>query len=84
MVIIQKNLKTYTFEVIIKNFENTNYLIGEKEYEAYNVTLEWLYEKDLGYDTNAILTLIKDENVISVVSEKRIEDNEEVVDEMNS
>jgi len=71
-------------EVIIKNVENTNYLIGEKEYEAYNVTLEWLYEKDLGYDTNAILTLIKDENVISVVSEKRIEDVVNVVDEMSS
>lgn len=60
-------------EVIIKNVENTTYLINDVEFEAYNVNIEWLYEKDFGYDTSAILTLIKKDNVISVVEEKRIE-----------
>lgn len=30
------------------------------EYEAYNVSITWDYEKDLGYETQANLTLIKD------------------------
>ena len=71
-------------EVIVKSVENTTYLIGNTEYESYNVNVEWLYEKDLGYDTNAVLTLIRKNNVVSVVEEKRIDLIEETNVDLNS
>lgn len=37
------------------------------EYEAYNVSISWDYEKDLGYETTANLTLIKDGKKLYIV-----------------
>lgn len=64
--------------VIIKNIENTNFIINDLEHEAYNINIEWNYEEDLGYDTSAILTLIKCEKEIFVAEEKRVDINLEI------
>ena len=40
------------------NVETSPFTIGEDEYESYIVKLSWSYEKDLGYDKNATITLI--------------------------
>ena len=40
------------------NVETSTFTIGEDEYESYIVKLSWSYEKDLGYDKNATITLI--------------------------
>lgn len=61
-------------EVIIKNFEESTYTIGSTEYFSYIINMEWLYTKDLGYDNSAVITLINDNDVISVVEEQRVED----------
>lgn len=60
-------------EVVVNSVENIIYLIDTTEYEAYKVNVEWLYEKDLGYDTSANLILININNKISVVEENRVE-----------
>ena len=60
-------------EVFVKSLEHTTYTIDSDQYEAYNINVEWVYEKDLGYDTNANIVLIKNDNSISVVEEKRVE-----------
>ena len=62
-------------EVIIENVEESTYLIDSKEYDSYVITLSWLYKKDLGYDTEAVLTLINKDGIISVIEEKRLEKN---------
>lgn len=61
-------------EVIVKSIEETIYIIDSTEYLGYIINIEWLYTKDLGYDTSALLTLVNDNGVISVVEEKRVED----------
>ena len=38
--------------------EASTFTIGEEEYDSYVVTLSWSYEKNLGYDTNATITLV--------------------------
>ena len=40
------------------NVETSTFTIGEDEYESYIVKLSWSYEKDLGYDKKATITLI--------------------------
>ena len=63
-------------EVVIKNVETVYYLLNDVEISAYKVNVEWLYEKDLGYDTSANLILINDNNMVSVLEESRVEDVE--------
>ena len=58
-------------EVIINNIEESKYIIGSKEYQSYIIDIDWLYEKDLGYDTEALITLINDNNIISVVAQSK-------------
>lgn len=64
-------------EVIIDSVEDATYTIEATNFVAYNVKVHWLYKKDLEYDEDAILTLIRDNNIISVVEENRVEDLEE-------
>ena len=45
----------------------TKYTYGETEYDAYLVTLNWEYKKDLGYDKSMKLTLIKDSDKLYIV-----------------
>ena len=48
--------------------EQTSYKINETEYDAYFVTIAWDYQSDLGYDKNAKLTIIKEENKLSIIA----------------
>ena len=56
-----------------ETIENTKYSYNNNEYEAYKVTLNWTYEKDLGYVTKGEVTLIKKENKLYVVAYKGVE-----------
>jgi len=60
-------------EIFVDNVNETTYKINELDYKAYQVLISWKYDKDLGYPMSAYLTLIEENNIISVVSEKRIE-----------
>ena len=57
----------------VKNVEITNY--GTDKYKmndttinSYDVTLKVEYQKDLGYDKNVAVTLVKDGNNYSIVT----------------
>ena len=39
--------------------ETSTFTIGEEEYESFVVNINWSYVSDLGYDDNAIITLIE-------------------------
>lgn len=51
-----------------ENVENTEYKFNNETYEAYKVTLNWEYEKDNDYDKKGIVTLIKKDNKLYVVT----------------
>ncbi len=60
--------------ITIDNREDVEYTIGEKTYPAYKETISWEYEKDLGYDNKATVTLIKDQDKVYVVEYQTIEE----------
>ena len=51
---------------IVNNVEITN----EEEVPSYVVTLNWTYDKDLGYDKNAKITMIRKDKKLYVVEYK--------------
>ena len=51
----------------LKSNEKTTYKIKDKEYEAYIIELSWEYEKDLEYDKEGKVTIIKDNDKLYVV-----------------
>lgn len=56
-------------EVNVEEVSNKSFKIDEIEYSGYVVKLSWSYEKDLGYDTEATLDLIKRDNKIYVLKQ---------------
>lgn len=52
----------------VTNIEKTTYKKENNTQEAYEIELSWTYEKDLGYDNDAKITMIKEENKLSIVS----------------
>ena len=63
-------------EIFVKNVEESTYKIGDDDLPSYEITMNWLFERDLGYDVDAKLILVKDGEYISVVEESRVEENE--------
>ncbi len=54
-------------EVTINDINKSTYKINEKEFESYILNLSWKYKEDLGYQTTAKLSLIKDDNKLYIV-----------------
>ena len=54
--------------------EQTKFEIDKSEYDAYVINLEWEYDKDLGYDKKAEVTLVKKDNKLYVVKHSPIID----------
>lgn len=55
-------------KVDIKKIENTEYMKGENSLEGYLINASITYQKDLGYDKNVLLTLVKEDNKLYVVN----------------
>lgn len=63
-------------EVEIISVTNTTYKLIDKDVEAYKVTAKISYKKDLGYDKEATIYLIKNEKKLEIVSfTPKIEEN---------
>lgn len=66
--------KTRTQELpVVKSIETTEskkgkYQMEGQTKESYEVNVTWTYEKDLGYDLKGTLTMVRDENKISIVA----------------
>ena len=56
-------------EITIDDITKDSYTIGTDytDEEAYVVTLSWTYEKDMGYQTEATLTFVHEDNKLSLV-----------------
>lgn len=46
----------------------SKFMFDNEELLAYDIVLEWTYEKDLGYDTASTLKVVKKDNKLYVVS----------------
>lgn len=68
-------------EVNIQSIEESLYAIDSNEYKSYNIVINWNYDKELGYDTSAVLTLINVDNKISVFEHRKVSvsENEEII-----
>lgn len=56
--------------IVITDVTNSKYTLQEKDIDSYIVSLKWDYEKDLGYDKEGYVTLIKEDNKVYVVEYK--------------
>lgn len=56
--------------VEITNEKESTFKINEEEVPSYVVTLNWTYDKDLGYDKNATITMIRKDKKLYVVEYK--------------
>lgn len=56
-------------EVTVTNIiqKSYTYLTNKKDTKAYEVTLNWLYEEDLGYETTGTVIMIHDGNKLSII-----------------
>ena len=53
--------------VEVNSIQNTHYTIGEKEFDAFEIELQWNYVQDLGYDNSGLIKIIKDNDKVYVV-----------------
>ena len=55
--------------VNVDNIETVSYTIGTDvtDDNAYQVSLSWTYKKDLGYQTDAVLTFVHEDNKLALV-----------------
>lgn len=63
----KQELPTVT-KVEVDKIENTEYKKGNQTLPGYLITATLTYQKDLGYDKNVKLTLVKEENKLYVVN----------------
>ena len=61
-------------DISVTNTEDTTYDINGESKTGYLITLEWTYEKDLGYDKKAMVTTVIDDNKVYVVKHSPIMD----------
>ena len=54
-------------EINVSDVFETKYTYNKNEYPAYLVTVDWSYEKDLGYQTSIKLTIINDNDILYIV-----------------
>lgn len=58
-------------EVVITNIKNITYKYeNNTDKEAYEISVEWNYKKDLGYDTKKTLYFVHENNKLSLVEMK--------------
>lgn len=53
--------------VEVSNISTDKYTYNEKEYDAYKLDAIWEYETNLGYDSKAEVTVMKDGNMLYIV-----------------
>lgn len=70
--LVEKNNRKEEYPIVKsitkETIENTEYKFNNETYEAYKVTLNWEYENDNEYDKKGIVTLIKKDNKLFVVT----------------
>ena len=61
--------------VLIDSIDENKFNIGETEYDGYKVIANIEYTKDLGYDTNVEIIIIKKDKYLYIVEKNNIDQN---------
>ena len=56
--------------VEIDSIEETEFTVSENVYDAYEISLNWSYIKDLGYDTSSTIIIIRQDDKLYIVEQK--------------
>jgi len=59
--------------VEIVGIEEDNFEILDRKLEGYSVKLSWTYDKELGYDTNAVVNIVKESDKLYIISQSVLE-----------
>lgn len=51
----------------IDEIDSKNIIYNDEEYSGYNIEISWDYLKDLEYDTNGVLSLIIDDEIVKII-----------------
>lgn len=60
--------KPEVISIDVTNVETDNISLENKTYDGYLINLKWQYDKDYGYDQSGIVSIIKDNNILYIVS----------------
>lgn len=59
--------------ISLETIEEDTFKLNDIEVDSYVVTLKWTYEKDLGYDTEKEIVLVREDKKLSIVQTNSIE-----------
>lgn len=65
---------------VVKNInlvsvDESTFELDKKEVDSYSVKLKWTYEKDLGYDSEKEIILVKEDKKLSIVQTNSLKEN---------
>jgi len=60
-------------KIILEDIEEGTFKINGEEVDSYIVTLKWTYEKDLGYDQEKEIVLVREDKKLSIVQTNSVE-----------
>ena len=55
----------------VESTKEIEYKLGEEKMSGYEVKISWEYEKDLGYDKSATIKLVKKDQLLYIVEQKK-------------
>ena len=58
--------------ITTESIEESNYTIDKVNYSSYIIKLNWDYVNDLGYDSKATITVIKDSDKLYIVEKNQV------------
>ena len=59
-------------KISLENIKEGTFKINNDELNSYIVTLKWTYKKDLGYDQEKEITLVKEDKKLSIVQTNNV------------
>ena len=65
---LKKKEKPLVESIDVDSIEEDTFTYNENEYEAYKVLINWKYVEDLGYDSEGVINIIKDNDKLYIAS----------------
>lgn len=60
-------------KISLEDIEESTFEINGEEVDSYVVTLKWTYKKDLGYDSEKEIVLVREDKKLSIVQTNSVE-----------
>lgn len=60
-------------KISLENIKESTFKINNEEVNSYVITLKWSYKKDLGYDSEKEIVLVREDKKLSIVQTNSVE-----------